>query len=711
LPNILLAFLLGQRNSFPMQVKQVLLFIFLCGTLHAQNGVWTWMKGSNINNAGPVYGTQGVAAPANTPPSLYETANWTDQQGNFWIFGGVEGNTTNFHNALWKFDPVTNNWTWMKGPQSPSAGVYGTLGVPAPGNYPGARGYGAASWADSSGHLWLFGGSGLDVNGFGGTLGDLWRYTIATNEWTWMKGPNTVNASGVFGTQGVDAPANTPPPRAENNGTWVGNNDELWMFGGYADDMWKYDQATGNWTWMSGGTVPFLPAVWGTLQVQSPTNTPGTRNVYSRWKDRQGNFWFYGGYFVGFNTYNDMWRYDPVALQWTWMAGTQTPNLLAQFQGQCNYGSEAPAANFEGRTCWTDECGNFWQFGGFDSTAFIDPTLAAQNALWVFSPVTLEFNWIGGSLQIGQPSNFGTLQVPAASNQPGGYAGGVGFTALNGDFWMFGGFTDAAEMSNALWRYQRSATCPAPQGAAAISLNPADTGCAPFAVAFAAPLTAGSTYAWNFGDPQTLTDVSTAAQPNYTYSSGGTYTVTLIYTNSSPCLLPVDTAFTTITVNQIPAVELGSNRIVCSGEQVILSAGTPNAQYLWSTGDTTASIAVNTAGVYTVQVRNGSCLSTDSVQIDFSAAGTTYTPLNVFTPNGDGINDVFTFGTLPAYGYELEVFSRWGNSLYRSNNAAQGWDGSVNGAAAEDGVYYWRLRTVDCLGNATAQAGFVTLLR
>ncbi|MCU0434310.1 MAG: gliding motility-associated C-terminal domain-containing protein [Bacteroidia bacterium] len=694
-----------------MRILLLLLTIGFAVCVKAQNGVWTWMKGSNINNSPAVWGTQGVAAPGNTPPALYEPANWTDQQGNFWIFGGADGNTNNIHNALWKFDPLTNNWTWMSGPQTPSAGVYGTQGVPSTANYPGGRGYGAASWADSSGHLWLFGGSGLDINGTGGTLGDLWRYTIATNEWTWMKGANTVNPAGVFGTQGVAAPANTPPPRAENNGTWVGNNDELWMFGGYSDDMWKFDPANGNWTWMSGGNTPSVPAVWGTQQVASPSNTPGTRNVYSRWKDRQGNFWFFGGYFLGSTTYNDMWKYNPQTLQWTWMAGTQTPNALSQFQTTCDYGTEAPRANFEGRTCWTDECGNFWQFGGFDSTAFLDPTLASQNTLWMFNPISVQFNWIGGSLQPGQPSNYGTILVPAATNQPGGFGGGVGFTALNGDFWMFGGFTDAAEMSNSLWRYQRSATCPAPQGGAAITLNPPAGGCAPLPVAFSAPVNPNTAYSWNFGDPQSATDVSSAAQPSYTYEAGGTFTVTLVVNNSSPCLLPVDTATAIITVQNQPQIQLGNDLVLCAGQTTSLNAGSTGNQYNWSTGDTTQAITVNVPGIYIVQVSNGTCVATDSVRIDFAANGSVVETLNVFTPNGDGINDVFAFSTAATDGFELEIFSRWGNSLFRSSNPAQGWDGTFNSSAAEEGVYYWRLRTNDCFGNPEMQAGFVTLMR
>src|SRR5271168_3799285 len=62
-----------------------------------------------------------------------------------------------------------NEWTWIGGSSTVSApygqpGVYGKLGTPAAGNIPGARDSGA-TWTDSSGNFWLFGGEGADANG------------------------------------------------------------------------------------------------------------------------------------------------------------------------------------------------------------------------------------------------------------------------------------------------------------------------------------------------------------------------------------------------------------------------------------------------------------------------------------------------------------------------------------------------------------------
>ena len=196
---------------------------FLPACLFAQTpGEWTWMHGDNTPNSLGVFGSQGVPNSSNTPPALYEASEWKDNNGNFWIFGGL-GNNNVEYGALWKYYPLTNQWTWMKGPSvSQQPGVYGTQGVPSSANYPGARAMGAPTWADASGNLWLFGGRDYDFTVVG-LRNDLWKYTISTNEWTWMKGANIVNDPGSYGTKGVANPANLPPSRYETSCSWIDN--------------------------------------------------------------------------------------------------------------------------------------------------------------------------------------------------------------------------------------------------------------------------------------------------------------------------------------------------------------------------------------------------------------------------------------------------------------------------------------------------------
>ncbi|MCW3124508.1 MAG: Kelch repeat type 2-containing protein, partial [Bacteroidetes bacterium] len=185
------------------------LALYLCS--HAQGGTWTWVNGDqSINGPGNI-GTINVPNAANYPPGRYQSINWIDQNGNFWIFGGVVNSGGDEMQDLWKYNPNTNVWTWVKGPSIPGGvGVYGTQGVPAPGNIPGGRGWGAVSWTDHQGHLWMHGGYGYDATGFIETLDDMWMYDIATNQWTWMAGSNIGGGVPTYGTLQVGAAANTP---------------------------------------------------------------------------------------------------------------------------------------------------------------------------------------------------------------------------------------------------------------------------------------------------------------------------------------------------------------------------------------------------------------------------------------------------------------------------------------------------------------------
>src|SRR5262249_53255139 len=86
-----------------------------------------------------------------------------------------------------------NEWTWAGGSDVATnfglAGVYGTLGTPDAANLPGGR-HQSASWRDSAGNLWLFGGYGMDSTGASGQLDDLWKFDPTSKQWTWVSGTN-----------------------------------------------------------------------------------------------------------------------------------------------------------------------------------------------------------------------------------------------------------------------------------------------------------------------------------------------------------------------------------------------------------------------------------------------------------------------------------------------------------------------------------------
>jgi len=144
------------------------------------NGQWTYVAGSIDANS--TVGTPGTGATTNIPGSRGASVVWTDNGGHVWLFGGkgygtTTGSLTSLLNDLWTFDPTSKKWTYVSGPQDPntSPGVYFLPGQGT--SQPGARAA-SAGWVDSTGHLWMFGGSGFDSSNSGTPVdqNDLWMF-------------------------------------------------------------------------------------------------------------------------------------------------------------------------------------------------------------------------------------------------------------------------------------------------------------------------------------------------------------------------------------------------------------------------------------------------------------------------------------------------------------------------------------------------------
>jgi hypothetical protein len=289
-------------------------------------GLWTWVGGSNAAANAGSYGTLGVAAAGNLPPARTDAISWVDSAGVFWLFGGTQLNSSGGYlaafNDLWSYNPTTALWTWVDGSSTPNAtGVYGTQGTAAAGNVPGAR-MGGSAWLDDSGNVWLFGGMGLGQAGLTQQYNDLWKYSPASGQWTWVAGSEAANASGVYGTQRAGAAGNSPGARASAV-SWQDPSGNFWLFGGNGygqagtagdlNDLWKYDLGTGEWTWIGGSSSTGSSANYGIQGVPSISNVPGAREQATGWVDSSGKPWLFGGFGVDSSgvqgDLNDLWSF------------------------------------------------------------------------------------------------------------------------------------------------------------------------------------------------------------------------------------------------------------------------------------------------------------------------------------------------------------------------------------------------------------------
>jgi hypothetical protein len=287
-----------------------------------------------------------------SPGARVNAVTWTDGSGNFWLFGGFgyDGNgTIGFLNDLGEYNGA---WIWVSGGTTNKAnniGVYGTQGTASASNIPGGR-QEAVGWADANGNLWLFGGEGEDGNSTptpNGILNDLWMYNIASNQWTWVMGSTTANQTGVYGLQPLVGPPNTTT---------------------------------------AAGTAGLTGATAGIF--------PGSRWGASGWTDAGGDFWLFGGWGLdstatnGNGALNDLWVYTPNSTAgqpgtWTWVKGSTTGSDNGEYGSLLRPYAVHYTFTPGGRsnaTVWVDKLHQYdplgqvdqlWLFGGegYDSTS------------------------------------------------------------------------------------------------------------------------------------------------------------------------------------------------------------------------------------------------------------------------------------------------------------------------------------------------------
>lgn len=162
----------------------------------------------------------------------------------------------------------------------------------------------------------------------------------------------------------------------------------------------------------------------------------------------------------------------------------------------------------------------------------------------------------------------------------------------------------------------------------------------------------------------------------------------------------------------VPVLDLGPNQDICPDEVITLDAGGGFDSYSWSTGGNGQTIDISEADVYTVTAIYQGCVREDNVRVGDLCPGRVFIP-NVFTPNGDNLNDFFEVTYVNVDELTVQIYDRWGQLLFTSNDKNFRWDGTLNGNQVPEGVYYYHMTYVlsGTEGIEEQEKGSVTLIR
>jgi len=165
--------------------------------------------------------------------------------------------------------------------------------------------------------------------------------------------------------------------------------------------------------------------------------------------------------------------------------------------------------------------------------------------------------------------------------------------------------------------------------------------------------------------------------------------------------------------SESPKISFSVDPVVCFGEDALLKAQ-GGVSYRWNTGDVQSAVKVspvyNTTYTVTVTDINGKTYVHD-FQVVVSRECTAVNVPSAFSPNGDGVNDVFKVYGEGVTNFQMQIFDRMGRVVFSSNDINRGWDGTDAGEILPVGVYVYTLSYRDGRGVNRIKKGQITIVR
>lgn len=229
---------------------------------------------------------------------------------------------------------------------------------------------------------------------------------------------------------------------------------------------------------------------------------------------------------------------------------------------------------------------------------------------------------------------------------------------------------------------------------------------------------------WDFGDNS---GSSEDTNPTYIYNNSGTYNVTLVISDSSG--LCRDTVIQQVQVFTAPNIDFEANPTIGQPPLPVnfLNTSSGASNYSWdfdngnfaNTNNNTVFQEFNNVGTYDVELTGVSpegCIGSKVVTIIVEFPDIELEIPNVFTPNGDNVNDEFfinyknnALGSVTSF--EFVVFNRWGNIINTFNDPLFKWDGKTsNGTTVTNGTYFYKLTIETTKGSTVEEHGFMQVV-
>ena len=187
-----------------------------------------------------------------------------------------------------------------------------------------------------------------------------------------------------------------------------------------------------------------------------------------------------------------------------------------------------------------------------------------------------------------------------------------------------------------------------------------------------------------------------------TFAESGTYVAP--YTTANGC----DSVYT-LALEVLPGTFLGNDTLICVGNEFEIVS--PSPATVWFDNTTSKTKIVNATGWYWATLKDASgCDVVDSIFIQFNLK---YYAPNAFTPDKNGLNDVFipVFSDANLTGYNLRIFDRWGRMIFSADDPANSWDGTFDGKVCDIGTYIFFMTVATGICENTTIRGNISLIK